>query len=46
MKRLRTCLFLLFPLLLCLAGCGNQGKLDEGDCAGVVLRDFTVAMTT
>ncbi|MBO4514942.1 MAG: hypothetical protein J5721_04620 [Lachnospiraceae bacterium] len=36
MKRLRTYLFLLFPLLLCLAGCGNQGKLDEGDCAGVV----------
>jgi hypothetical protein len=36
MKRLRTCLFLLFPLLLCLAACGKQGKLDEGDCAGVV----------
>ncbi|MBR4731514.1 MAG: hypothetical protein IK081_01995 [Lachnospiraceae bacterium] len=36
MKRLRTYLFLLFPLLLCLAACGNKGKLDEGDCAGVV----------
>ncbi|MCR5458476.1 MAG: hypothetical protein K6F51_01120 [Acetatifactor sp.] len=36
MKKLRTCLFLLFPLLLCLAGCGKQGKLDEGDCPGVI----------
>ena len=36
MKRFRTCLFLLLPLLLCLAGCGKQGKLNEGDCPGVV----------
>ena len=38
MKKLRTYL-LVCALLLCiagLAGCGNKGKLNEGDCAGVV----------
>lgn len=34
MKRLRTYLFLL--LLLFLTACGNKGKLDEGDCKGIV----------
>jgi len=36
MKKMRTYLFLLCSLLLCLAGCGSQGKLNEGDCPGIV----------
>ena len=35
MKRLRMYL-LICAALLCLAGCGNKGRLNEGDCAGVV----------
>ena len=36
MKKLRSLVFLVLPLLLCLAGCGNTGKINEGDCAGTV----------
>lgn len=37
MKRLRTYLFLLIPFILTLTACGNRGKLNEGDCPGVVV---------
>lgn len=37
MKRLRTYLFLLLPLLLCLAACSSKaGSLNEGECPGIV----------
>lgn len=36
MKKTRSYLFLLLALLLCLAGCEKKGKLNEGDCPGVV----------
>ncbi|MBP5282701.1 MAG: hypothetical protein J6Z22_09410 [Lachnospiraceae bacterium] len=36
MKRVRTILFLLLSLLLCLSACGKKGELNEGDCPGIV----------
>ena len=37
MKRVRTILFLLLPLLLCLSACaGKKDNLNEGDCPGIV----------
>ena len=37
MKRVRTLLFLLLPLLLCLTACGSKtGSLNEGECPGII----------